>query len=107
MSQGVSCKCPEAKKRVKERRWFVLQRQCNYSAFSGYHYTPSDYSCVQCHACGMAWRTKASYVDNLKDGGNVFNLPPEQWPSGHLPTAQTLPSETQRPPASPPADLCS
>lgn len=49
--------------------WVVLQRKCNYSAFSGYHFTESDYSAVQCQApgCGRVWRTKAAYVDKLPD----------------------------------------
>jgi len=29
--------------------------------------TPSDYSEVQCGDCGIAWRTKATYVDQLSD----------------------------------------
>jgi hypothetical protein len=59
---------------VVQRRWFVLQRRCNHSAFSGYRYTSSDYSCVQCHACGTVWRTKAAYVRDLKDGRNLYDL---------------------------------
>lgn len=46
----------------------VLKRRCNYSAFNGYHRTPSDYSTVKCTACNFSWRTKASYVESLKDG---------------------------------------
>lgn len=73
MSQGTSCKCPESKKPVTERRWVVLQRNCNFSAFSGYSYTPSAYSAVQCHACGVVWRTKAAYVPKLMDGVNKYD----------------------------------
>jgi hypothetical protein len=40
---------------------------CNYSAFNGYHFTPSDYSAVQCLTCGASWRTKAKYVSDLPD----------------------------------------
>jgi len=49
--------------------WAVIQRKCNYSAFNGYRYTPSDYSAVKCFApgCGSVWRTKAAYVDELPD----------------------------------------
>jgi hypothetical protein len=47
--------------------WYVTQRRCNYSAFNGYHYTPSDYSRVRCPDCGMTWRTKAAYVEELPD----------------------------------------
>lgn len=74
MSQGISCKCGEQKKPVAKRRWVVLQRRCNYSAFNGYHWTPSDYSCVQCHCCGTVWRTKASYVALLPDGSNKYDI---------------------------------
>lgn len=48
-------------------RWRVVERQHNYSAFSGYHYTPSDYSRVCCLDCGASWRTKAGYVATLPD----------------------------------------
>lgn len=57
---------------MREHRasWVVVQRNCNYSAFSGYHRTPSDYSGVQCLACGRYWRTKAGYVKGLPDAGS-------------------------------------
>jgi hypothetical protein len=45
--------------------WVVVRYHCNYSAFNGYHYTPSDYSLVSCLKCGHHWRTKAKYVDRL------------------------------------------
>jgi len=67
MSQGSACKCPEAKKPMSGRTWAVLDRKCNYSAFNGYKYTPSDYSCIVCKSCGATWRTKASFVDQLPD----------------------------------------
>lgn len=44
----------------------VTSRLCGYSAFNGYHYTPSDYSGVRCRTCGHLWRTKAS-VHHLPD----------------------------------------
>lgn len=47
--------------------WVVVHRNCNFSAFSGYHYTPSDYSLVACGTCGRRWRTKAAYVRTLPD----------------------------------------
>lgn len=80
MSQGTSCKCPESKKPVAERRWVVLQRNGNASAFNGYRWTYSDYSCLQCHICGVVWRTKAAYVIYIQDGTNVYNLPADQHP---------------------------
>jgi hypothetical protein len=80
MSQGISCKCGEHKKPVDQRRWFVLQRNSRCSAFDGYRSMFSDYSAVQCHACGTVWRTKADFVLRLKDGDNVYNLPAELQP---------------------------
>jgi len=76
MSQGVSCKCPESKKPVGERRWVVIQRNCNHSAFNGYRQTFSDYSSVTCHVCAVIWRTKASYVNRLPNGVHMYDLPP-------------------------------
>lgn len=65
---GVTCWCSERYKPVRERNWVVRARYCNYSAFNGYHYTPSDWSAVRCNACNAYWRTKALYVDRLADG---------------------------------------
>jgi hypothetical protein len=47
--------------------WWVVHRNCNYSAFNGGHRTPSDYSLVCCGTCGRRWRTKAAYVGRLPD----------------------------------------
>jgi hypothetical protein len=47
--------------------WWVYQRNGNTSAFSGGHWTPSDYSGIRCEACGRRWRTKAAYVTALPD----------------------------------------
>lgn len=62
MSGGPACRCEERQKPVRERRWRVMQRCCNHSAFSGYRETPSNYSSVTCLVCGCSWRTKAAYV---------------------------------------------
>lgn len=67
MSGGTVCQCPESKKPLADRAWRVTARRCNYSAFNGYHWTPSDYSEVRCSACRVSWRTKAAYVDKLPD----------------------------------------
>jgi hypothetical protein len=68
MSGGKACKCPESKKTLmRSRNWVVYQRNCNHSAFNGYRYTPSDWSCVGCRSCGAVWRTKASYIGFLLD----------------------------------------
>lgn len=47
--------------------WVVSMRRVNYSAFNGYHRTPSDYSEIRCTECPTRWRTKAAYVDRLPD----------------------------------------
>lgn len=73
MSGGSSCKCDERKEPIvatgdrPARLWRVLDRKCNHSAFNGYHWTSSPYSSIQCLRCGAAWRTKAPYVDSLRD----------------------------------------
>jgi hypothetical protein len=65
MSQGQACRV-HAKTHVDH---VVTARLRNYSAFNGYHCTPSDYSEVRCLATGARWRTKAAYVDRLRDMG--------------------------------------
>ncbi len=67
MSGGIACRCGERQKPARERAWVVFYRKCNYSAFSGYHRTASDYSAVRCLACGANWRSKADYVNELPD----------------------------------------
>jgi hypothetical protein len=54
---------------MREHRdsWVVVQRECNYSAFSGYHRTPSAYSGIRCKKCDRYWRTRAAYVSGLPD----------------------------------------
>lgn len=63
MPSGYSCQCSKPE---KGKYWFILDYKCNYSAFNGYHYTPSDYSAMACAKCGSLWRTKANYVKNYK-----------------------------------------
>lgn len=73
MSGGQACQCGEKREPIKTeagsnrpgRMWRVWNYRCNYSAFNGYHRTPSDYSLIGCLACGAMWRTKAPYVDSL------------------------------------------
>ena len=60
------CKCEEQGKPIEKRNWVIIDYKCNYSAFNGWKYTPSDYSSVNCGACGAIWRTKAKYVNRLK-----------------------------------------
>jgi hypothetical protein len=47
--------------------WRVVVREANYSAFNGYHRTPSAYSQLRCGGCGRVWRTKAAYVAAVPD----------------------------------------
>jgi hypothetical protein len=68
MAVTFGCRCPERKKPVAERNWRVSQYQCHHSAFSGYHWTPSEYSTVFCLNCNAVGRTKAAYVHQLKEG---------------------------------------
>lgn len=56
------CQCEGPNKRDN---WKILNYKCNFSAFNGYNYTPSDYSQIICSVCGHIWRTKAQYVENL------------------------------------------
>lgn len=51
--------------------WRVMDRHCNYSAFNGGHYTPSQYSACKCLSCGHIWRTKADYVALLADASKT------------------------------------
>ena len=97
MSQGTACKCPESKKPFGQRRWVVLQRYGNCSAFNGYRFQSSDYSAVQCYGCGTLWRTKAAFVAQLKDGPNVYDLPSDQWPNGHTPIEPESPTPPDYP----------
>jgi len=60
MSGGLAC-------RDKKHQWVVTARECNYSAFNGYHWTPSAYSEVWCLDCRRHWRTRARYVIGLED----------------------------------------
>jgi hypothetical protein len=63
-----SCKCEERKKPIKDRKWVVLQRNCHYSAFGGGKKQWSKYSLVGCQCCEAVGRTKAKYVEQLKNG---------------------------------------
>jgi len=68
MSSGPSCNCPERDKPASDRNWIVYKRYYHRSAFSGYHYTISDYSSLWCRCCGAVWRSKAKYVSQIPDG---------------------------------------
>jgi len=67
MSVSFGCKCKERLKPVEERNWVILQNHCRHSAFDGYKWAYSDYSTVHCLTCGTCGRTKAKYVDYLRD----------------------------------------
>lgn len=68
MSGGDACKCTERKKPIGERMWECWHYKCNFSAFNGYRYTPSDYSLVYCTVCRGLWRTKASWAGQIPQG---------------------------------------
>jgi hypothetical protein len=68
MSGGVACACVERFKPMKDRRWVVLYRCCNYTMLSDWERVPSVCSSVSCQVCGRIWRTKAKYVRRLPDG---------------------------------------
>lgn len=68
MSGGTRCRCPESKKPLKERAWICTQYKSNRSAFSGYRYTPSNWSAIVCRGCHRMWRTKADYAGEIKQG---------------------------------------
>lgn len=57
----MKCKC-------EKPNWVILHYKHNHSYFEypkgGEHY--SDYSTIMCKSCGMVWRTKAKYVENLE-----------------------------------------
>ena len=58
----------------------VTARECNYSAFNGYHRTPSAYSQVRCIWCQSTWRTKAKHVDHKPDAPDGWaNMSPAEW----------------------------
>ena len=66
MAKGVNCHCPERKKPIRERSWYVLIYKGNYSAFNGYKFTRSDHSEILCKKCSAIWRTDAAYVEKLQ-----------------------------------------
>lgn len=68
MSAHIACTC--GRKRGDRSDLVVIERNCNHSAFNGYHYTPSDYSEIMCMrpGCVGMWRTKAEYADTLPNG---------------------------------------
>jgi len=79
----MSCQCPERSKPVEQRAWVVTQRECNHSAFNGYHETPSDYSALRCLACGAVWRTKAKYVELVRNARGPIRWVQETPQGGH------------------------
>ena len=68
MSVSFGCHCPERDKPATKRRWVVVRRRCNFSAFNGYKWRPSEYSLLHCRACKATGRTKARYVEDIRDG---------------------------------------
>lgn len=70
MSVSFSCHCEERKKPIENKNWIVLVRKGNYSYFEypkgQFHH--SNYSLVFCKSCKAFGRTKAKYVELLRDG---------------------------------------
>jgi len=66
-SKGKRCECPNKLKNKPHPRWLVVKRKWNDSTFIPNGGKPSDYSTVTCVDCNAVWRTKALYVDKLKD----------------------------------------
>ena len=64
-------RCPDA---TEWLNWRVVDRCCNYSAFSGYRCTPSSYSALVCLDCGARWRTNAKYVSQIRDASEKERL---------------------------------
>ena len=87
MSSGPVCRYPAATRsstipHPELHDHVVYARNHNNSAFSGYHYTPSDYSGIVCLQTWKPWRAKGQYVDRLPD------ITPEQhdaWLHGPAP----------------------
>lgn len=65
MSSGPACPAKNVGPPPNGHRHVVTAWRCNYSAFSGYHQTSSDYSEVTCIQTRARWRTKARYVNDL------------------------------------------
>lgn len=64
MSQGLICDSTcHGRERENVR---IVHHRHNHSAFSGYHWTASDYSQVVCLKCGTYWRTKAEWLWKTK-----------------------------------------
>lgn len=53
----------------RPRQWFVLRRNYSVSAFNGGNREWSDFSDIECRVCGARWRSRALYVDYLRDDG--------------------------------------
>lgn len=62
-----ACQCEERNKTVAERNWVVVQREWAQSRYRYNIPLPSDTSAVQCLTCQAKWRTKARYIDDLRD----------------------------------------
>jgi hypothetical protein len=73
MNAGNACRQPHHKP-----YWRVVQRNCNHSAFNGYHWTPSDYSMIICmvQGCPGCWRSKGRFVADIPDAQDWPNYTP-------------------------------
>lgn len=72
--------CDKCAVRPENPPVMVTMRECNYSAFNGYHWTPSAYSAVRCVWCGSTWRTKGKYVARKPDAPDGWERwSPAEW----------------------------
>ena len=68
MKTGKACRCHQRVcVHLSKRRWLVVTRNRTDQKNSYGSITFSEYSTVRCQQCGAAWRTKATYVGELKD----------------------------------------
>lgn len=51
--------------RERMEYWEVLEYRGNKTNILRFTVGPSEYSTVRCRRCGMVWKTKAGYVEEL------------------------------------------
>jgi hypothetical protein len=69
MSTSFGCNCPERKKPIEQREWYVTEYKWNSGAFTSGHGERSEYSSVWClgkDCTKGVGRTKAKYVEKLR-----------------------------------------
>ena len=61
-----ACKCKERKKPIENREWFVIDRNCNYSAFNGYRWTLATIQACNAGSAGGYGERKRNLSKNYK-----------------------------------------